>query len=199
MLAMNSSWSSAVGGRSRTRPTYASRPRAPPGRGVRDEVGGRTSSAVSAAPTSATIAAISRMWLRPGVERRLGEPDQRRVAGPLRAAERHEVGDVAAADGRRAAPASATNVCVTWCWKIAPQAAMPVATPTCRNVELMPDAMPERRGSTTPIAAVASAGFVMPMPPPAIRKPASSAVQSSPGCDAAHQQQADAHERQPAA
>ena len=58
---------------------------------------------------------------------------------------------------------------------------MPVATPTCRNVELMPDAMPERRGSTTPIAAVASAGLVMPMPPPAIRKPASSAVQSSPG------------------
>ncbi len=31
---------------------------------------------------------------------------------------------------------------MTWCWKIAPQAAMPVATPTCRNVELMPDAMP---------------------------------------------------------
>ena len=29
-------------------------------------------------------------------------------------------------------------------WKIAPQAATPVAIPTCRNVELMPDAMPDR-------------------------------------------------------
>ena len=57
---------------------------------------------------------------------------------------------------------------------------MPVAMPTCRNVELMPDAMPARCGSTTPTAAVASGGLTSPMPPPATRKPASSAVQSSP-------------------
>ena len=73
-----------------------------------------------------------------------------------------------------------TNSSRTTCWKIAPQAAIPVAMPTCRNVELMPEAMPERRGSTTPIAAVASAGLTTPMPPPATMKPASSAVQSSP-------------------
>ena len=57
---------------------------------------------------------------------------------------------------------------------------MPVAMPTCRKVELMPDAMPARCGSTTPTAAVASGGLTSPMPPPATRKPASSAVQSSP-------------------
>ena len=58
---------------------------------------------------------------------------------------------------------------------------MPVAMPTCRNVELMPEAMPARCGSTTPTAAVASAGLTSPMPAPAMRKPARSAVQSSPG------------------
>ena len=59
---------------------------------------------------------------------------------------------------------------------------MPVAMPTWRKVELMPEAMPARRGSTKPTAAVASAGLTMPMPPPATMKPASSAVQSSPAC-----------------
>ena len=65
--------------------------------------------------------------------------------------------------------------------KTAPSAAVPVAMPTCRNVELMPEAMPARCGSTTPIAAVASAGLTRPMPPPATMKPASSAVHSSAG------------------
>ena len=39
---------------------------------------------------------------------------------------------------------------------------MPVAMPTWRNVLLMPEAAPLRRGSTTPIAAVASAGLSHP-------------------------------------
>ena len=81
----------------------------------------------------------------------------------------------------RAGPPSLTNSSRTVCWKIAPHAAMPVAMPTWRKVELMPDAIPAWRGSTTPMAAVASAGLTTPMPPPATRKPASSAVQSSPG------------------
>ena len=75
---------------------------------------------------------------------------------------------------------------------------MPVAMPTCRNVELMPEAMPERRGSTTPMAAVASAGLVRPMPPPATRKPASSAVQSSPGSTPRISSSPMPDERQPA-
>ena len=53
---------------------------------------------------------------------------------------------------------------------------MPVAMPTWRNVLLMPDAMPLRRGATTPIAVEASGGLTMPIPTPATRKPGSSAV-----------------------
>ena len=102
--------------------------------------------------------------------------------------------------GRRPRGAPAISVLpLTTCGKIAPSAAMPVAMPTCRNVELMPDAMPARRGSTTPTAAVASAGLTRPMPAPQIRKPASSAVQSSPGWSAAHEQQPEADGREPAA
>jgi hypothetical protein len=58
---------------------------------------------------------------------------------------------------------------------------MPVAIPTCRKVELIPDAAPLRRGSTTPIAVVARAGLVQPMPIPATMKPGSNVVQSSLG------------------
>ena len=43
---------------------------------------------------------------------------------------------------------------------------MPVAMPTWRKVLLIPEAVPLRRGSTTPIAAVASGGFTQPMPMP---------------------------------
>ncbi len=60
----------------------------------------------------------------------------------------------------------------------APKAAVPTATPTCRNVELMPDAMPARRTSTTLTAVDASGGFVMPMPMPQSTKPGSNTVHS---------------------
>jgi hypothetical protein len=55
---------------------------------------------------------------------------------------------------------------------------MPVAMPTCRNVVLMPDAMPLCCGRTTPIAVDASGGLTMPMPVPARMKPASIVVHS---------------------
>jgi hypothetical protein len=45
--------------------------------------------------------------------------------------------------------------------------AIPVATPTWRNVELMPDAMPAARCGTTPTAVEASAGLIRPEPRPA--------------------------------
>ena len=58
---------------------------------------------------------------------------------------------------------------------------MPTAVPTCLAVLLIPDAAPLRRGSTTPIAAVASGGFTKPIPMPARMKPGRSVVQSSLG------------------
>src|SRR5690349_5798084 len=57
-------------------------------------------------------------------------------------------------------------------WKIAPSAAMPVAIPTCRNVLLIPDAIPARLGSTTLTDVEASGALTKPMPTPATRKPA---------------------------
>ena len=97
-------------------------------------------------------------------------------------------------------PASAVvSRLVIWLWKTAPRPAIPVAIPTWRNVELMPDAMPERAGATTPIAAFAIDGLIMPTPTPATMKPGSSAVHSELGVDAAHQQQADADDQQSAA
>jgi hypothetical protein len=44
---------------------------------------------------------------------------------------------------------------------------MPVAMPTWRKVELMPEAMPACRGGTTPTAVDASGGFTRPTPTPA--------------------------------
>jgi hypothetical protein len=55
---------------------------------------------------------------------------------------------------------------------------MPVAIPTWRKVVLMPEAIPDRCGGTTPTAVDASGGLIRPTPAPATRKPASSAVQS---------------------
>src|SRR5262249_61638217 len=52
---------------------------------------------------------------------------------------------------------------------------MPVAMPTCRNVLLIPAAIPLMRGSTTPTAVEASGGLISPMPTPATQKPGSSA------------------------
>ena len=48
-----------------------------------------------------------------------------------------------------------------------PSSAMPVAIPTWRKVELMPEAMPARCGGTTPTAVEASGGFTIPAPAPA--------------------------------
>ena len=66
----------------------------------------------------------------------------------------------------------------TRAWKIAPKAAIPVATPSCRKVLLMPDAMPLRVVETTPTAVDTSDGLTAPIPAPTKRKPASSAVHS---------------------
>ena len=57
-----------------------------------------------------------------------------------------------------------------------PRAATPVEMPTWRNVELMPEAIPARRGSTTPTAVEASGGLTIPAPTPATRKPGISTV-----------------------
>ena len=76
---------------------------------------------------------------------------------------------------------------------------MPVAMPTWRKVELMPDAMPARRGSTTPTAAVASAGLTS---ADAAAGDHEAGQQRGPvvaGLQAAHQQQPGADEREPAA
>ena len=54
---------------------------------------------------------------------------------------------------------------------------MPVAIPTWRNVELMPEAMPARSGRTTPTAVEASGGLTSPTPTPETTKPAMRWVQ----------------------
>jgi hypothetical protein len=53
--------------------------------------------------------------------------------------------------------------------KIEPSAAMPVAMPTWRNVELTPDAMPAWCGGTTPIAVEASGGLTIQARRPELR------------------------------
>ena len=63
----------------------------------------------------------------------------------------------------------------------APSAATPVAMPTWRNVELMPEAMPARAGSTTPTAVEASGTLTRPAPMPATIRPGSRCVQSVAG------------------
>ncbi len=84
-------------------------------------------------------------------------------------------------------------------WKIAPSAATPVAMPTWRNVELIPEAMPARAGSTTPIATAAIPGFVIPIPMPEIRKPGQQHGPAVADLEAVHEDQADADEQQPRA
>ena len=66
-------------------------------------------------------------------------------------------------------------------WNSAPRPAIPVAMPTCRNVLLVPDAMPDRSGGTTLTAVEASAGLVSPMPMPPSTKPGRSSVQPESG------------------
>ena len=58
---------------------------------------------------------------------------------------------------------------------------MPVAIPTWRNVLLIPDAIPARRGSTTLTAVAASGAFTIPTATPPTRKPGSSVVQPDDG------------------
>ena len=92
----------------------------------------------------------------------------------------------AGGDGLRRAGAVQLDLIVSW--KIAPRPAMPVAIPTWRNVLLMPDAMPARRGSTTLTAIEASGGLTIPMPMPPTMKPGSRSSSSS-RRDAVHEQQ----------
>ena len=66
---------------------------------------------------------------------------------------------------------------------------MPTAMPTCRNVSLIPEAMPLCSLGTTDTATSAITGLTRPTPGPARRKPGSRVVHSSPRPDAAHQQQ----------
>ena len=65
--------------------------------------------------------------------------------------------------------------------KIAPHAATPTAIATCRNVSLIPAAIPLRSFDTTLTATSAITGFSRPTPMPATMKPGSSAVQPSLG------------------
>ena len=114
-------------------------------------------------------------------------------------AEADEVGDRAAHALRIRPCAASAKLDATTCWKIAPSPAMPVAMPTWRNVELMPDAMPARCGSTTPTAAVASAGLVE---ADAAAGDEEARQQRRPvvaRLEAAHQQQPDPDEREAAA
>jgi hypothetical protein len=61
-----------------------------------------------------------------------------------------------------------------------PSSAMPMAVPTWRKVELMPEAMPSCCGGTTPTAVEASGGFTRPTPTPATIIPGMRWVQVEP-------------------
>ena len=65
--------------------------------------------------------------------------------------------------------------------KIAPRPAIPIDTPTCLKVLLMPAAMPLRAGSTTPTATCAMVGLQRPIPAPAAMKPGKSVVHPDDG------------------
>lgn len=58
-----------------------------------------------------------------------------------------------------------------------PSAATPVAIPSWRKVELIPEAIPERRALTTPTAVEASGTLMRPAPAPARMKPGRECVQ----------------------
>ncbi len=57
--------------------------------------------------------------------------------------------------------------------RMLPSAATPVAIPIWRNVELIPEAIPARAGSTTPTAVDASGTLTRPQPTPATIIPGS--------------------------
>ncbi len=163
----------------------------------------RTSASASTAPASATTAPTIRiLFERSGEsavdrERRLGvcrrgHPSDHRCAPP--AATAWAIWVTWPAMGVPTSPERAGSE--SSLWKIAPSAAIPVAMPTWRKVELIPDAIPLRCGGTTPIAAEASDGLTNPMPAPATMNPGSSAVQCECALEVAYQQQADADQRE---
>ena len=80
--------------------------------------------------------------------------------------------------------------------RMLPSAATPVAIPIWRKVELIPDAIPARAGSTTPTAVEASGTLTRPQPTPATIIPGSRWVQSSRRRDPAHQHQAGADQQE---
>ena len=127
--------------------------RAAPGCGLGARPPERSSTAHSAAETSANDARVEEDRVQA-----LEERARARRAGPAsppptrrKHAERDEVGELARAlvprgglQPRAPRPPRRTRspAPLTTCVKTAPSAAVPVAMPTCRNVELMPEAMP---------------------------------------------------------
>ena len=69
---------------------------------------------------------------------------------------------------------------------------MPVAMPTWRNVELMPEAMPERSTVTTPTAVDASGVLIMPTPTPHTIRPGIRCVHDESAWMPCDEQQTDA-------
>ena len=76
---------------------------------------------------------------------------------------------------------------------------MPTAVPTWRKVLLIPEAAPARRGSTTPIAAVASGGLMKPIPTPADEEAGEQRRPVVGRSRSPHQEKADPDEEQPGA
>ena len=149
----------------------------------------RISTNDATAAAKATIAAISRIVFRPptSAERAVvgDEAAQRRRASTRSpaACRRSRSRARARARARRAACRSGgrrptPRTCEA---RIVPSPATPVAMPTWRRVELMPDAIPARAGSTTPTAVETSGVLTSPAPRPATIIPASRCVQSELG------------------
>ena len=117
----------------------------------------RISTSVRIIAANATPAPISRIVL----SRRRSSRWRRRPAGPGSAARRagDRLGQVrrtrsrspARARGRRAGPPlrCVRTWALIWLARIVPNAATPVAIPTWRSVELIPEAIPARSGGTT--------------------------------------------------
>ena len=76
---------------------------------------------------------------------------------------------------------------------------MPVAMPTWRKVELIPEPMPARCGGTTPTAVEASGGLMSADADAGEEEPGQQHGPCRVGVEPAHEQQPDADEQQPAA
>src|SRR5437667_5287587 len=77
----------------------------------------------------------------------------------------------------------------------APSAATPIATPLSLKALLIPDAIPDRAGSTVQSAEAASVGFASPMPTPPHHEAGEKSCPTGAGRQAVHQQQANRHEQ----